>query len=142
MVHHDHVAILREPYLQEILDGKKTIESRFSRVKCPPYEVVSPGDTIYLKRTGGPIVATATAGLITFMHAMHGVIDIKEVAAKHPGIRARDDYINTKAESRYGTLIWLENVTKLPEPVAFPKKDRRAWVCMKTSFKSLETWTS
>lgn len=39
-----HLAILTEPYLEWILSGKKTVESRFSIHRVPPFGVVSPGD--------------------------------------------------------------------------------------------------
>src|SRR5438105_96656 len=51
-----HLAVFIEPFLQYILDGKKTIETRFSSVRCAPYERVRSGDIILLKRTGGPVV--------------------------------------------------------------------------------------
>jgi len=39
-----HLAIFVEPYLSFILDGRKTVESRFSSVRCAPYKRVLPGD--------------------------------------------------------------------------------------------------
>src|SRR5205814_748415 len=50
-----HLAIFLEPYLTFILEGKKTVESRFSSVRCAPYDRVKGGDVILLKRAGGPI---------------------------------------------------------------------------------------
>ena len=35
-----HLAILLEPYLQYILDGTKTVESRFSKNRIAPYKMV------------------------------------------------------------------------------------------------------
>jgi ASC-1-like (ASCH) protein len=51
-----HLAILNEPYLEYILQGKKTIESRFSLTRVPPYKQVSKGDIVFLKQYGDPIV--------------------------------------------------------------------------------------
>ena len=45
-----HLAILLEPYLQYILDGTKTVESRFSKNRIAPYNMVEPGDVVLLKK--------------------------------------------------------------------------------------------
>src|SRR4051794_23702908 len=51
-----HLAVFVEPYLDYVLSGRKTIESRFSVVRCPPYRRVQPGDAVLLKASGGPVV--------------------------------------------------------------------------------------
>lgn len=51
-----HLAVFVEPYLTYILSGRKTVESRFSVVRCAPYERVAPGDAILLKLSGGPVI--------------------------------------------------------------------------------------
>ena len=59
-----HLAIFVEPYLELVLAGKKTIESRFSANRCPPYNAVKKGDLLLLKRSGGPVVGVATVGQV------------------------------------------------------------------------------
>src|SRR4051794_13550693 len=54
-----HLAILFEPFVSKILDGTKTIESRFHRVRCAPFGQVRDGDILFLKVTSGPLVALA-----------------------------------------------------------------------------------
>ena len=51
-----HLAIFQQPFLDRILEGKKTIESRFSKVKCSPYGVVDIGDLVLMKKTGGLVL--------------------------------------------------------------------------------------
>src|ERR1700680_4829312 len=48
-----HLAVLTEPYLQFILSGHKTVESRFSMKAIAPFRRVVPGDAILLKRVAG-----------------------------------------------------------------------------------------
>ena len=43
-----HLAILVQPFLDLILKGEKTIETRFTKVKCPPFQKVKEGDIILL----------------------------------------------------------------------------------------------
>lgn len=50
------LAIFVEPYLQFILEGRKTVESRSSARCGVPYKCVQKGDVVLLKRSGGPIV--------------------------------------------------------------------------------------
>ena len=46
-----HLAILLEPYLGFILEGSKTVESRFSKNRIPPFKMVERGDVVLLKRS-------------------------------------------------------------------------------------------
>jgi ASC-1-like (ASCH) protein len=52
-----------EPYLQFILDGQKTVESRFSANRSAPYQQVGKGDVVLLKRTGGPVMGVGSVFL-------------------------------------------------------------------------------
>ncbi|KKQ35404.1 MAG: hypothetical protein US51_C0006G0001, partial [Microgenomates group bacterium GW2011_GWA2_37_6] len=51
-----HLAIFKGDGAEKILTGKKTIESRFSKNKIAPYGVVSAGDLVYMKLSGGAII--------------------------------------------------------------------------------------
>ena len=44
-----HLAILRQPFFDMVLNGEKTIESRWSMNKIAPYKKVNIGDEILLK---------------------------------------------------------------------------------------------
>ena len=48
-----HLAILTPGWIDLILDGSKTIESRFTKVRCAPFGKVHEGDSVYLKESGG-----------------------------------------------------------------------------------------
>src|SRR5579859_1065899 len=56
-----HLAIMREPYLSRVLDGSKTIESRWLHTRRAPYGRLQAGDQIAFKRSGGSILAVASA---------------------------------------------------------------------------------
>ena len=60
-----HLAILYPVWIELILDGSKTIESRFSKVRCAPFGKVSTGDTVYLKVSGGPVKGHFTVADVT-----------------------------------------------------------------------------
>jgi len=52
-----HLAVMVEPFLSYMLEGRKTIESRFSVKRTAPFNRIHPGDVILLKKAGGPVVA-------------------------------------------------------------------------------------
>ena len=123
-----HIAIMREPYLGYVLDGSKTIESRFSKNKCPPWKKVDTGDIIYFKKSGGKIVARASVMKVIYIKLTKEKLEriLHEIGDK---LKINDEFINEKKDSAYCTLIWLSGVTKI-EPISFEKKDRRAWIVL------------
>src|SRR3954453_18143184 len=61
-----HLAVFVEPFLSFLLEGRKTIESRFSVNRCPPYRSVQTGDLVFIKQSGGAIVAVAEVSNVWF----------------------------------------------------------------------------
>ena len=60
-----HVAILMRRYLDLVLAGRKTIESRLTRTSRAPYEQIHAGERIYFKVSAGPFMATAVVYAVT-----------------------------------------------------------------------------
>jgi hypothetical protein len=122
-----HLGVFIEPFLEAILDGRKTIESRFGVHRSPPFDRVQPGDLILLKRSGGPVVGIALAGEATYYHLDSDVLeDIRERFATQ--IYAEDDeFWNARAQKRFASLIEIDEVTKI-ETLSIEKRDRRGWV--------------
>jgi hypothetical protein len=65
-----HLATLKRAYLRDILDGRNTIEYRASRTCRPPSGRVHIGDTTWLKLSGGPVLAKASASYVEFFHPL------------------------------------------------------------------------
>ena len=134
-----HLAILVEPYLQYILDGKKTVESRFSVRQTPPYRSVKEGDVVFLKRVAGPVV-----GVCRVVNVWHYELDPEsfvelrsEFAA---ALCAQDpDFWAVRAEASYATLMRLDNVRTISN-VSVDKSDRRGWVVLKRRTNQLLLW--
>ena len=55
-----HLAIFQQPFLELILAGKKTIESRFSQKKISPYGQINVGDVVLMKKSGGNVLGEFT----------------------------------------------------------------------------------
>lgn len=122
-----HLAVFHEPFLTLLLDGKKTIESRFSVNRIAPYHRIARDDVILLKRNAGPVVGVALAGDPGFYEmdaAAWGDIRARFAAAIcAPG----EQFWAERAQARYATLIPIRAATAFPAvPVA--KRDRRGWV--------------
>ena len=131
-----HLAILVEPYLQFILDGQKTVESRFSTRRYPPYKSVYRGDAILLKRSGGPIVGLCQVADAWFYQLdMASWETIKEEFAQ--AICAQDPlFWKDREHASFATLIRIKHVRSL-EPIYFTKRDRRGWVILQATNEQL-----
>ncbi len=123
-----HLAIFVEPYLRYILDGRKTIESRFSVKRSAPYQLVNDGDIILLKKAGGPIV-----GICKVAHRWFYKLDpISWVEIKNyaEALCAQDPFFWEQREAAsFATLMQIENVRAIP-PIRIMKRDRRGWVVL------------
>jgi hypothetical protein len=125
-----HVAILSQPYLDLILTSKKTVESRFSVDRRPPYKNVLEGDVILLKQVGGPIYGIARSQKVWYYQINPGIFaSIRMNFGKRLQIEDPELWERYKKAS-YATLIQLENVRRI-EPIIYSKRDQRGWITFK-----------
>ena len=122
-----HLAVFVEPWLSWLLDGSKTVESRFSVRRMTPWQRVNPGDIILLKASSGPVVGICEVAETWFL-------DTTETPM--PTIRRRfNEAIGGDAEfwesvqhTRYVTLLRVRAPYTFTAPIECPKRDRRGWV--------------
>ena len=111
------------------MDGSKTIESRLTKTKRAHFGQVLPGDKLFLKVSSGPVCAVATAAAVkNFENLTPGQI-IKLKQQYNHCIGGSERYWRSKADCRFGFLVWLEDIRPI-EPVRIGKKDWRAWVIL------------
>ena len=132
-----HLAILAKGWTELILEGKKTIESRFSKVRCAPFGKVHEGDIVYLKESCGPVKGMFTVAKVeTFENLTDGQIcDLfyseyrKQIF--NPSV---SDLMGQPPEkwlaAKHATLIHISDVVRFDEPVLIDKRDSRAWVVL------------
>jgi hypothetical protein len=124
-----HLGIFNQPYLDALLFGRKTIESRFSSVRCAPYYSVKTGDIVLVKRSSGPIVGLFRAGEVwSYRLSSKAWTTIKErfgeaISPSGP------DFWQDNESATYATLIEVDHVRHL-EPISWNKSDRRGWVVL------------
>jgi ASC-1-like (ASCH) protein len=125
----NHLVILKTEYIEAILEGRKTIESRFTKTRREFFGRVSPGDKLFLKVSSGPVCATAKVIKVKWYEDLTAK-QIKQLKGKYnKQILGADDYWQSKSACRYGVLVWLGEVKRI-KPVRIDKRDWRAWVVL------------
>jgi hypothetical protein len=128
-----HLAVFVEPFLSHILEGRKTIESRFTMVKQPPFGLASAGDLVLLKAAGGPIRAACQIGQVWYFS--NPSRDEMQAIRHGFGAALRDDvpgFWDMRSRAKYVSLMELGLVHQLQQPLACPKRDRRGWVILRS----------
>ena len=131
-----HLAIFTEPFLSLLFEGKKTMESRFSINKIRPYQNVSEGDIIFIKKSGGPVCGYFVAGKVFYF--LNSKKNIDEIKVKYSN-QICTGYVNRfweeRKNSKYITLIEITDLIQL-NPINIEKKDRTAWVIIRNADSS------
>ncbi len=122
-----HLGVFVEPFLEAILDGRKTIESRFGVHRCTPFERVQRGDIILLKRSGGPVVGLALAGEATYYKLDTEILDDLRDRFATQLFAEDDEFWSARADKRFATLIEIDDTVKI-DTMTVEKRDRRGWV--------------
>ncbi|WP_368563148.1 hypothetical protein [Pseudoxanthomonas sp. UTMC 1351] len=122
-----HVAVFQEPFLTWLLDGRKTVESRFSQNQVAPFGEVQAGDVIAIKKVGGPIVGICMVGA-TWSYRLDPKtwLQIRDRFARVI-CAENDEFWEARREARFATLISVDHVRPTSD-IAYPKNDRRGWV--------------
>jgi|GEM_PF-4959482 len=126
-----HLAFMTPSYLKLVLDGKKTIESRFygtmrehSAMSCDiDHEIL-------FKRTGGNVEAISVALKV---HRYRGLTPVKmqEIEAEfNDRICANAAFWEAKRDSRQGILIELAPVIKHHIDAALLPTSREGWLVL------------
>lgn len=133
-----HLAVFVEPYLDLILTGKKTIESRFSINRCPPFQKTLKNDIILLKKSGGPIVGICQVEYVWSYTLNRKLWD--EIRLVHYKALCIEDenFWKQKAKAKFATLLKVIKVVTLNTPIMLTKSDRRGWVVLYSPEKKQE----
>ena len=125
-----HLAVLLEPYLRFILEGSKTVESRFSKNRIAPFKLVDRGDVVLLKRSA----AKAISGVCLVSNVWFYQLDLNTWSQIRDeftsALRAEDpSFWQQRKSAQFATLMKISQVQALP-PIEVPKRDRRGWVVL------------
>ena len=126
---HLHLAVLVEPYLSLLLSGAKTMESRFSMTRRPPFRRVKVNDILILKRSAGPIAGICRVAEVDFFHLDSS--PLSELRTRfHAPLAIRDAaFWDRQSNMRYATLMRVSHPTPL-NGIRCGKRDQRGWVTL------------
>ena len=131
-----HLAILAPGWTELILDGSKTIESRFTKVRCAPFGKVHEGDSVYLKESGGLVKGMFTVAKVeTFEHLTEGQIcDLFYKEYREQIFSAMSASMQRPPEkwltAKHATLIHVSDPIAFDEPFRYRQKGRSAWLVL------------
>ncbi len=128
-----HLAIFNPPFLDLILEGRKTIEGRFSKVRCAPFGVIEEGDVVLMKESGGLVRGSfVVAKVESFDNLSQKMLKDLEIRYSVPLCADADpQYWEKRRVCRYATMLHIAQPCRFEQPFPFPKKDRRGWVVLK-----------
>lgn len=136
-----HVAILRKPYLDAVLSGTKTIESRLTRTAKEPYGVIEPGERLFLKQSAGPFRATAIAADIASFGDLRPA-DVERLRRKYQAAVGGDDaYWQSKSEARFAVFVMLADVEAFAAGPSYSVQTMRAWYVLPDAVSPLRDVT-
>lgn len=124
----DHIAILAKRWnlLEMILNGTKTIESRWYINRVAPWNRIFKGETVYFKETGGRIRAKAVVDKVLQFEGIEEP-QIREILGEYAVRLGKKPQLDSKPLStyydrkRYCILIFLKDVEELAEPFQIDK---------------------
>ena len=123
--------IVHPRYIAPLLSGAKTLESRLGQDRRAPFGKVSPGDIVYIKPTGKRVVAKAVVRRVDEFEDLTPE-DVKNLRETYDDrIMGGDQYWQSKADSKYATLIGFKSTTLLRDEATVPAEllvaNRNAW---------------
>ena len=111
----DHLAILSKEtdFLEKILSGEKTIESRWYKNRKPPFKTIAPGDTVYFKESGEPVAAKSIVSRVLFFEHLDEQ-KVKDIISEYgKRICINDSYTAKVNGKRFCTLIFLRDAKRV-----------------------------
>lgn len=126
-----HLAIFAGDAAELILQGKKTVESRFSKFKIAPFGMISAGDLVYIKPSGKDIIGQFRVKKVITYDGLD-LNDLSNLRKRYGWqLGVGKDYWQQKGDARYGTLIFIGEVDPfITAPIKINKKDLRGWVVL------------
>ncbi len=120
--------------IEAILNGKKTIETRFSLHKIAPFGVISKEDLIYMKPPGEEVIGQFRVKKVFSFDGLTEQ-DIDDIFMKYGNqigigqIEEDNKYHINKKQSKYGTLIFIGDSERfITSPIKIKKSDQRGWM--------------
>ena len=124
-----HLAILREPFASYVLEGSKTVESRFSTRRARPVGEIDEGDWLLIKTPSRPVIGVCRVSAV--WHYSITPESFTELLAPYASALRIDTspFWKSRMISGYVSLLRLSEPRRIP-PIPCRKRDRRGWVTL------------
>ena len=126
-----HLVVFSEPFLTFVLTGRKRVESRFGIRRIAPYGKIAVGDTILIKRSGGPVVGICAVSRVWFYKLEGGSWDKLRQEYSEALCADDPDFWKARRSASYATLMELAWPRAI-RPATVEKKDRRGWAVLRS----------
>lgn len=133
---HKHLAIFSEDAVKAILNGTKTIESRFSQKRISPFGQVTVGDIVYIKPSGRDIVGQFKVKKVISFEGLEEK-DWELIRSEFGkqislgSLEKNDEFFANHFTSNYCTLLFIDKVEQfITAPIRIKKSDQRGWVML------------
>ena len=132
-----HLAIFNEPFLSLLMNGIKTIESRFSINRIAPFNKISKGDIILIKESGKNVTGLFIAGRVTFYSNLNKTLfdKIESEFGEQICTQYSKEFWNQRSKANFATLIEIKKVIMI-NPIILKKRDRSGWSILRDITKS------
>ncbi|MEV6829274.1 hypothetical protein [Amycolatopsis sp. NPDC051102] len=110
-----------------IIDGVKTVESRFHKVRSAPLNTVAAGDLVVFKPAGQPASHVAGVKRATYLDLSHTSLEQARSTWQERIADSSDKFWAARSDARWLSLVeiaWIREMT----PTVLRKRDRRGWV--------------
>jgi len=129
-----HIAIMKKKwnFIDKILSGSKTIESRWYSCKYSPWDRIKKGEIVFFKDSGSPVTAKAEVSKVLQFSDLNEN-KIKEILFKYAGKLGIDnipEFLQRFRGKKYCILVFLKNTKKI-KPFNINKKGfglMSAWI--------------
>lgn len=139
----EHIAIMKKSWglTKKILSGEKKIESRWYKVKHPPWDMINADETVYFKDSGEPVAIKAEVEkVIQFSNLTP--YKVKEILDEHGqadglGIDKTPEFFEMFKDKNYCILVFLKNPQRI-EPFEIDKTGygyMSAWITIEDVYK-------
>ncbi|WP_146174849.1 hypothetical protein [Umezawaea tangerina] len=122
-----HLAVMTGPYLERVVNGTKTVESRFHRIRSAPLDTVAAGDLVAFKPSGDPVTHIAGVRRAIFLDMTRTPLEEVRLTWQDRIADSTDEFWAARENARWVSLVELDWV-KAMAPVKLQKRDRRGWI--------------
>lgn len=125
-----HLAVFSPGFIRKIFTGQKSIDGRFSKIRCMPYAAIEKGDLVFMKKSGAKVVGYFLAGKIQFFEDLTKK-KLKSIVKKHWNeLALSNEFWSKRKNSKYLTLIEIKRPTKFRIPIVVKKKSLSGWISL------------